>query len=296
MSEGIAYQNKDITSKIFAEKFVGKSLEVYGIHLPKIKEVLPTNLPVIQANELRLDNLFLLENNSLVLIDYESTYDGEDKLKYLDYVVRIAKKYYKVYRDKLKIEIVIIYTADVTEQQTENVFDLGSVTLKVHPAFLSALDSSKIQENLVQKVKQGKPLSDNELMQFIILPLTYRGAEKKNEAIQELFELSKEIEENTQLFLLSGILVFTDKVINEETAKRIKEWISMTKVARLFEEEKQEAVKAEQKKGAEALKAEKRKTVERLLKKETDMEVIQYVTDLTKEEIKKIQKELCVPD
>lgn len=283
MSEGIAYQNKDITSKIFAEKFVGKSLEVYGIHLPKIKEVLPTNLPVIEANELRLDNLFLLENDSFALIDYESTYDKEDKLKYLDYVVRIAKKYYQIYRDKLKIEIVIIYTADVTEQQTENVFDLGSVTLKVHPAFLSALDSNRIQENLVQKVKQGKPLSDNELMQFIILPLTYRGAEKKNEAIQELFELSKEIEENTQLFLLSGILVFTDKVINEETAKRIKEWISMTKVARLFEEEKQEA-----------LKAEKRKTVERLLKKETDIEVIQYVTDLTKEEIKKIQEELYV--
>lgn len=283
MSEGIAYQNKDITSKIFAEKFVGKSLEVYGIHLPKIKEVLPTNLPVIEANELRLDNLFLLENDSFALIDYESTYDGEDKLKYLDYVVRIAKKYYKTYRNKLKIEVVIIYTADVTEQQAKNVFDLGSVTLKVHSAFLSALDSKSIQENLVQKVKQGKPLSDSELMQFIILPLTYRGAEKKNEAIQELFELSKEMEENTQLFLLSGILVFTDKVINEETAKRIKEWISMTKVARLFEEEKQEA-----------LKAEKRKTVERLLKKETDIEVIQYVTDLTKEEIKKIQEELYV--
>lgn len=114
MSE-IAYQNKDIASKIFAEKFVGKSLEAYGINLPKIKKVLPTNLPAIQANELRLDNLFLLENDSLVLIDYESTYDSEDKLKYLDYVVRIAKKYYRTYKNNLKIEIIIIYTADVTK-------------------------------------------------------------------------------------------------------------------------------------------------------------------------------------
>jgi len=59
MSEGIAYQNKDITSKILAEKFTGKSLNVYGFNLPKIKEVLPTNLPAIQEDELRLDNLFL---------------------------------------------------------------------------------------------------------------------------------------------------------------------------------------------------------------------------------------------
>ncbi len=242
MSE-IAYQNKDIASKIFAEKFVGKSLEVYGLNLPKIKEVLPTNLPAIQANELRLDNLFLLENGSFALIDYESTYDSEDKLKYLDYVVRIAKKYYKVYKNKLKIEIVIIYTADVTKQQTDDFFDLGSVTLKVHPAFLSGLDSDSIRENLIRKIKQGKTLSDKELMQFIILPLTYQGMTKKNESIKELFELSKEIsEEKIQLFLLSGILVFTDKVISDETAKRIKEWISMTKVARLFEEEKIAAV------------------------------------------------------
>lgn len=70
----IAYQNKDIANKIFAEKFAGKSLKVYGINLPAIKQVLPTNLPVIQANELRIDNLFLLEDNTFLLVDYESTY------------------------------------------------------------------------------------------------------------------------------------------------------------------------------------------------------------------------------
>lgn len=51
----IAYQNKDIVSKILAEKFRGKSLRVYGLDLPEIKEILPTNLPAIEANELRLD-------------------------------------------------------------------------------------------------------------------------------------------------------------------------------------------------------------------------------------------------
>ena len=55
-SSGITYQNKDVLSKILAENLKVKSLKVYGLDLPKITQVLPTNLPVVQANEMRIDN------------------------------------------------------------------------------------------------------------------------------------------------------------------------------------------------------------------------------------------------
>ncbi len=45
-------------------------------------------------------------------------------------------------------------------------------------------------------------------------------------------------DDNMQRFLLSGMLVFADKVITAEDFKQIKEWIMMTKVGQLFEEEK----------------------------------------------------------
>ena len=48
---------------------MNKSLAVYGVNLPKIKAVMPTNLPAIEANELRIDNLFRLEDDSLALIE-----------------------------------------------------------------------------------------------------------------------------------------------------------------------------------------------------------------------------------
>ena len=67
MAKDIAYQNKDIASKYFAEHFGIKSLNVYGLDLPDIKQVMPTNLPAIHANELRLDNLFLLTDDTLAL-------------------------------------------------------------------------------------------------------------------------------------------------------------------------------------------------------------------------------------
>ena len=121
----IAYQNKDIASKIFAEQLKGKSFNVYGVETGKIKAVLPTNIPAIKVNELRLDNLLELEDR---------------------------------------------------EQQ---------------------------------------------------------------------------------LFVLAGILTFTDKIIDEEHAKTIRRAIQMTKVAMIFEKEKEEAVKREREKMEQIAREEK---------------------------------------
>ncbi len=129
----IAYQNKDIASKIFAEQLKGKSFNVYGVETGKIKAVLPTNIPAIKVNELRLDNLLELEDR---------------------------------------------------EQQ---------------------------------------------------------------------------------LFVLAGILTFTDKIIDEEHAKTIRRAIQMTKVAMIFEKEKEEAVKREREK-MEQIAREERERIQQAAK------------------------------
>lgn len=283
----IAYQNKDITSKIFAEKFKGKSLKVYGIDLPKIKYVLPTNLPAIHANELRMDNLFLLEDDTFLIIDYESGYKSENKLKYLSYVLRILEKYSSEYGMDMKLQVCVIYTADVTREQTKNTLDAGSVKMQIMESFLSELKSEEIREKLIKKIKNKETLSDEELMQYIILPLSYRGMEQKQESIKELFELTKEIkEEEVQLFLLSGILVFTDKVIDDATAKRIKEWMRMTKVARLFEEEKEEAIRQTEKATAITIAKKMLKNGSRV------RDVVNCVTYLSVAEVEALKEEV----
>lgn len=308
MKKEVAYQNKDICSKIFAEKLAGKSFEVYGVDLPKIKQVLPTNLPAIQANELRMDNLFLLEDNTFLLVDYESTYKGENKLKYLEYILRVLKIYQTEYGLNMKIRLLVIYTTDVVREQVSDTLDVYSLKLKLSQAFLSELDSKVIKETITKKIKERKPLTEAELMQLIILPLTYKGESKKKESIQELFELTKEIEEEeTQLFLLSGILVFTDKVIDQETAKQIKEWIRMTKVARLYEEEKIEAVneavtktiRQKEKEKVEAVQQKEKEKVEaiqqmvkKMLEKGVDILNIMEITGLTRKMIEEIQQEI----
>ncbi|WP_140417528.1 MULTISPECIES: hypothetical protein [Bacillus] len=49
-------------------------------------------------------------------------------------------------------------------------------------------------------------------------------------------------DEQEQIQVIAGILVATDKFIDEEYAKKVKEWLRMTKVGRLYEQEKQEEI------------------------------------------------------
>lgn len=287
----IAYQNKDITSKILGENLKHKSFAVYGINVPRICQVLPTNLPAIEANELRLDNLFLLEDGSLALVDYESDYDQADKVKYLNYITRTVKRCFEEgsvrATEMPKIRMIVIYTADIEPEKTQAVFDVGCLQLQTEEAFLSIIDSEKTEIQLEEKIKKGKPLTEEEQMKFIILPLTYQGKEEKQKCIQRCFALAREVEDvKVQTFILSGMLVFSDKVVTREDSKRIREWIMLTKVGQLFEEEKLEYAK---KAVEEATEKEKRNTAAKLLEKGfSTAEVLEVIEGMTAEEVEKL--------
>ncbi len=239
----IAYQNKDIISKFLAENFRGKTFRVYGLKLPKVKRVLPTNIPTVKANELRMDNLFELADGSMALVDYESDYDKKDKIKYLNYVTGIANRYLQENKECPTIHMIVIYTGDIDRKKVSAKYDIGAVRIKLETAFLSELDSKKIFDKLKKKVAKNQLLNDEELMQFIILPLAYRTKKEKQQKVREIVELAAKIQDkNQQIFTLAGIVVFTDKVIDKETAGKIREVIKLTQVAQIFEEEKQQAL------------------------------------------------------
>ena len=64
----------------------------------------------------------------------------------------------------------------------------------------------------------------------------------ERKAIKAGFDLAKEIvDPEVQVFILSGMLVFSDKVISDADANEIREWIRMTKVGRLIAAEMDEA-------------------------------------------------------
>ena len=161
-------------------------------------------------------------------------------MKYLNYIVRILEQYKQ---EAKHIRMIVIYTADI--EQAEDEFHAGCLTLRLEQAYLRKVDSKSIRDVLEEKLEDGVPLSDDELMQFIILPLTYKGKEAKREAVKDIVDLAKKItDKKNQMCVLSGILVFADKIIDARTAEQIKEVIRMTQVAQLLlAEERAEGIK-----------------------------------------------------
>ena len=253
----IAYQNKDIFSKFMGERMRNKSFKAYGLDLPEIIHVEPTNLPTIQATELRIDNLFELADGTFAIIDYESDYDEKNKLKYAGYLTGVLTRYYEQHHQFPVLRMIVIYTADIARGTTKDQLNAGAIRLKMDTAFLSDLSGDEIYHRLSSKLQHGQPLDDTDCMQFMIAPLTYRTKEAKQEAIRKAYELSSRItDDETLSFILPGIIVFCEKIIDEEIYTKMKERIRMTRMGREFEEEKRAAeIKGETNGMAKAVRA-----------------------------------------
>lgn len=232
----ISFHNKDIASKITAEALVGKTLAPFGFPDLKVVRLLPTNLPAVESNELRLDNLFELEDGSIAIIDYESVFTKTNFVKYLNYIARVLRRYAneKKLENVRKIRVLVIYTADV--EWAQEVYDLGDMILNVESVYLVKQNSDAICERLEQRVYAGEVLTEEELAQLMLLPLTVKG--EKQKYIEYAVNLAKKLLDRGQTVkAISGILTFTDKVINPAYAERIKEEVLMTKVGQLIFDE-----------------------------------------------------------
>lgn len=280
----IAYQNKDISAKSFAERLKGKTLGIYGLGDVTVEDVLPTNLPAVEANELRLDNLFKLTSGEYAIVDYESRYSEENKVKYIGYIARVSKRLYNEYGEFKPIRVIVIYTADVRKDSTKPILDLAGMTLSITEGFLSDLKPKEIWDELTTKIEEGEPFTEEDLMKLAIYPLTYRGNNKrKQKAVSEAIDIAERIEDRKmQLDAMMGIVVFSDKVISGEDLIRVKRRLKMTQIERMYEEEKEQAVKTAVKTAVESAKKEKRDIASNLLRAGDTIEKVIQCTGLSR--------------
>ncbi len=282
----VAYQNKDISSKRFGESLKGGSLEVYGIKNSKIVGVRPTNLPTIEAKELRLDNLFEMEDGSLAIIDYESKYSEKNKVKYLGYIAQVSKRVYNEYGEFRPLRLIIIYTADIERGATNPILDMGGFALRLEEAFLTELNPVLIRKQITEKIDQDIPLTEEDQMKLVIYPLTYRGRKAQREAVSEAIDIAETIKDDEQLRKVeSGLLVFADKIISNRDIERIIGRLSMTKIERWYDERQKEAVEDERRKQQDKSRSEKEEIVIKLLRSGVSENQVSEGTGFTIEEV-----------
>lgn len=152
MSDGISYQNKDILFKYLSDFYKDATLEVFGFgNFPRIKQLLPNEFPEVTADEKRSDTVFQLEDDSILMLEYESNNNYiENHLKYIRYAHRISQRYFQEEKVIKNIRIVVVYTSDVTT--TKNELELGSLQINTKPVLLyqfNKVESSKLEGSFI---------------------------------------------------------------------------------------------------------------------------------------------------
>lgn len=105
--------------------------------------------------------------------------------------------------------MIVIYTGDVIH--SEPIFEIKCMSLHMEQVFVRELPAEKIYQTVTAKLDNGEELTEQELMRLIILPLAEKGDSAKQKRIKQVIELSKRIDDNRQVFVLSGLLVASDK-------------------------------------------------------------------------------------
>ncbi len=210
MSEEKIYPDRDALHKALAQTYIGKRFSAYGIYLPPIQEL----LPAIPVNDGFIDNLFRLTDETYALVDYTSGCHKTDMAQYPKYIAKIMEKYDKE-DGNFDLHLIIIYTGDV--EKADPVFDCGCLILRPKQVFLSRMDGGAVFDAIRQKIHSGAVLTDDDLMELVVLPLTVPGSEGKQTMFDNVMELTEQIsDEEQRTFILSGVTAASSKFINRK--------------------------------------------------------------------------------
>ena len=227
----ISGHNKDIIMKATAEMFKDRTLEMLGLKTARIVDVMPTVLPVVEAAEKRVDFVFLLEDETLLHLEFQTTVPEELLRRVAFYGARIVERHNR------DVNTAIIYSGRV--DNAPDLLQKGSLTYRVTNVYLKTMDGDAEYDRMKAKNEGGEALDEADLQKLIFLPLMKSKKPEAEMAIQAA-ELAKASKNKHTSFAIGAIVAITDKFLPEGYKKRLLEVLRMTQIEQWLREEGRE--------------------------------------------------------
>jgi len=275
LETNISGHNTDIIMKATAEMFKDKTLEILGLKTARIVDIMPTVLPVVEAREKRLDFVFLLEDETLLHLEFQTTVPEDLLRRIAFYGARIVERHNR------EVNTAIIYSGRI--QNAPDLLTKGSLTYKVANVYLKDMDGDAEYNRLKAKIDQEEPLNEADLQKLVFLPLM-KSKQPENDMVIQAAELAKVSKNEYTNFAIGALIAITDKFLPEEYKRKLLEVLRMTQIEQWLREE---GLK-------EGLKEGKLETARKALLKGVDVEFIAEITGLSLETIQKLKNEIVV--
>lgn len=299
--KNVPYHNQDIAQKSFFKNQVEGSIpyELFhsqiGIELPSIIETLDTDISGIKWVLKEPDNVYKLEGNLYLNVEYQATYRNDDIYRFFEYYFQLVQKHKD---DIKKFVTVVIYTCKKPESnEVIASLDHGFNNFQIRPIFVREMKDSGRFKEIMGKIEQNpfEKLTQEELQFLIYNPFMEHNESIVDRAINVTMLASKIQDESTQVQLVGSVLTLFGKVMPEETFEQLyQEVINMsTAFERVFNTKvKEEAERIAKKEKIEnARKAIRKYTANSMLNEEAEKNIM-IILDLSPEEYKKIKNEV----
>jgi len=258
------------------ELFKGDAIMFFGIDK---KIVSGTTLSREVRNELTHihiqrninDWLVEAEDGTFLHFEFQSDYNEDDLSRFMvtDAIL---------YKQKRKpIKTIVVYTANIKE--TATTFDAGSIQYSVDAFYMSTLDGDKACADVKAKIAAGEPLTKQDLMSIVFLPMMKSNADKVSQ-FEQAISLSREMaDEDAQMQVQAMLQLLADKFVKDENIlRKLKEMLSMGAIAEMIRDD--------------AVKERDSEIAKNMLKEGYSVKSICRITGLDEEIIRKMQAEI----
>ena len=111
--------------------------------------------------------------------------------------------------------------------------------------FLSEMDGDALWDKAVNDISAGEPLDTDTVIKLMVYPLSFQSLSKKQDAVRKVIALADSMtDDREKSFILSGMMVFGDSIIEPKDADEIRRRLMLTKVEKIIAKEMQDAVDA----------------------------------------------------
>ena len=264
-------KHEDLIMKKAMDVFAEEGLKFFGID-KKVKDSSSTEIVVLQAKNLHMDYTFLMEDDTYIHIEFQTTDKGKDDL-------RRFRAYESLLSFQTGKDVVtyVVYSNGI--QNVKTVLETGINEYSVKAISMFDKDGDIVIQEIEEKLNNNIEVTKQDLIALTFTPIMSGKLSKLDKIIKSI-KLVKKIDNEYRYDVESMLYAFADKFLDGKDLEKVKEEISMTKLGEMLVED---GIK----KGREEQATD---TAIKAIKMGLDNEAISNLTGLTEKEINMLRR------
>jgi hypothetical protein len=187
----------DVIFKLEAQALATALPRWLGLALPRIMAHFPTEVPRLDLHLQQLDSVFLLDDGSLLHLEFQAAYLRYDLIRFAEYDLGLHREH------RRDVHTAIFYGPAVTRRPPPLL--VGTLRFAPHMVLLGRRSGTQALRRLRAQVRSGLPLTETDRLDLMLLPLM-RHRQPAEAVVHEAVTLARQLPRPEQERALGPIL------------------------------------------------------------------------------------------